>query len=816
MSCGMNESFGSQAMTESTSKYFAVGERLGSSRRDEASSYEIEMEEERRLALYSSWIHRTPFPPKDAHQAAWNGHNWHKQPSSFSWQHAAHGFPLPSFFDSKSAQRTELQFMRYVSNGYQFCECHAINYQTTDCHATKCRGISYETDNYRVFGCHATDYQTISSHEVCKASGYRGSRSPAVEHKALGNQLKVGALAYDHGRFPKIISVHSITENPLQKSSTKCASGLDFTLVESNLDGPTPTPALTTEASKFHSGSLTAAEKLFKDEHKLSNNHHGGDEITSSKFIDKASEDNEVQCNDPVTAMLSLNATKIDFSEPCLVQDECRDETSTDALGNEMRNTGCLHDDEQNAKERKGTNGDDKQIFSTGLKSSNVTNSPPKFGNQKATKTSTTEAQELSVKNTRERLVKKKKTALILQRVQKFRAIQLILKESKVSKPQRLRLAKKMAILRKEVEYLSNGIPIDQFGKEQGSLFNATAVKTSLIAPNKGMKQGTEVGKQESQVEKSSLKTHCSSMENSFSPEKASGNVTENDKPLYRMNIFEKMELLLEKNTDSFSTEVSGIAGESFKKTQTSLGTKRQENFLEVDFRKKEEQLASQFKMVKSEDAGEYEGSGKFSVKSQHCTNARETTDGTLPNNWSFAYVSDNPKYPLVLKDRNNSLKRKQTEVNVLCDEPAAKRRCKTLPRKLAAKSTTNHLERAIHSDCVKLSEASFHERKSGEFAQVPKHLPKATELESSKTGSSQTGSSESHDQTVLSNGLDDAIETGQEVIAARAFDDDRQQRKHEIRESKINDLIRKQERLLQALQKMPSSPDQDDDINSP
>ena len=102
------------------------------------------------------------------------------------------------------------------------------------------------------------------------------------------------------------------------------------------------------------------------------------------------------------------------------------------------------------------------------------------------------------------------------------------------------------------------------------------------------------------------------------------------------------------------------------------------------------------------------------------------------------------------------------------------------------------------------------------EFAQVPKHLPKATELESSKTGNNQTGSSESHDQTVLSNGLDDAIETGQEVIAARAFDDDRQQRKHEIRESKINDLIRKQERLLQALQKMPSSPDQDDDINSP
>lgn len=48
---------------------------------------------------------------------------------------------------------------------------------------------------------------------------------------------------------------------------------------------------------------------------------------------------------------------------------------------------------------------------------------------------------------------------------------------------------------------------------------------------------------------------------------------------------------------------------------------------------------------------------------------------------------------------------------------------------------------------------------------------------------------------------------TGTEFIIPRVYDDDTLQREHEIRESKISDLIHKQEGLLQALKKMSSRP---------
>ena len=43
------------------------------------------------------------------------------------------------------------------------------------------------------------------------------------------------------------------------------------------------------------------------------------------------------------------------------------------------------------------------------------------------------------------------------------------------------------------------------------------------------------------------------------------------------------------------------------------------------------------------------------------------------------------------------------------------------------------------------------------------------------------------------------------EFITPRVYEDDTLQRNHELRESKINNLIRKQEGLLQALEKMSS-----------
>ena len=55
---------------------------------------------------------------------------------------------------------------------------------------------------------------------------------------------------------------------------------------------------------------------------------------------------------------------------------------------------------------------------------------------------------------------------------------------------------------------------------------------------------------------------------------------------------------------------------------------------------------------------------------------------------------------------------------------------------------------------------------------------------------------------------------TGTEFVIPRVYDDDTLQREHEMRESKISDLIRKQEGLLQALKKMASKAHAEGELN--
>ena len=69
--------------------------------------------------------------------------------------------------------------------------------------------------------------------------------------------------------------------------------------------------------------------------------------------------------------------------------------------------------------------------------------------------------------------------------------------------------------------------------------------------------------------------------------------------------------------------------------------------------------------------------------------------------------------------------------------------------------------------------------------------------------------------EAVLDADASHARRDDKESIPSRVFDDDTSQRNHEIRQSKIHELIRKQERLLQALQKKTSKPDKDVKVNS-
>ena len=83
-------------------------------------------------------------------------------------------------------------------------QCHTTRYQTTGCHGTENTGYTgYHARGYEATsGCHATGSET----NQFQAIGYQTRDS---ENRLAHN---LGGLAYDHGEFPKILSVHSMSE----------------------------------------------------------------------------------------------------------------------------------------------------------------------------------------------------------------------------------------------------------------------------------------------------------------------------------------------------------------------------------------------------------------------------------------------------------------------------------------------------------------------------------------------------------------------------------------------------------------------------
>lgn len=93
--------------------------------------------------------------------------------------------------------------------------------------------------------------------------------------------------------------------------------------------------------------------------------------------------------------------------------------------------------------------------------------------------------------------------------------------------------------------------------------------------------------------------------------------------------------------------------------------------------------------------------------------------------------------------------------------------------------------------------------------------IAKAWHPKTTEEAGNVTASMVSVHEAVLDADASHARRDDKESIPSRVFDDDTSQRNHEIRQSKIHELIRKQERLLQALQKKTSKPDKDVKVNS-
>lgn len=275
----------------------------------------------------------------------------------------------PGFYNLKNPPSTELNVVQCHTTGYQVTKCHTMDHEFTECFTTEYRSTRHGANSYQMSDCHVTDNlgrsrQVIEGHRnVLEKIPYQASVSRATElnNQTSDNRLteKYGGLGYDHGVFPKIISVHSMTGGVSPKSRAKSAT-------ESSVTGQTT--ATTTEARTICGEILTAAERIDGYVSQHINNRLGNGVTNNSSCSNvknssvtlgtkfQGTEEDKARSYDPVSTLLSPISTEFDH-KPSLIQGGHGRQNAINASGNEMNSECYGHEDEHNAKEEfKGTN----------------------------------------------------------------------------------------------------------------------------------------------------------------------------------------------------------------------------------------------------------------------------------------------------------------------------------------------------------------------------------------------------------------------------------------------------------------------------
>ena len=289
---------------------------------------------------------------------------------------------------------------------------------------------------------------------------------------------------------------------------------------------------------------------------------------------------------------------------------------------------------------------------------------------------------------------------MIQNRIEKISNIQkrLISEDRK----QQTLLVKKTATLQKEIKHLSNDAT-DIEGSEnfirEGSPQNTTPVKMSSLLPNKELTR--EARKRDAkfshQTREVAAMNARDSMKKSIISEQADEKLSKDG---YRMNLFEKMELL---NGKSRTSPPTGVASERYtnstvaelRKCRTSHT--KYGSVSEGPSKGIAECNASVFSVVYSGDTQQSKdrqtldnSSGDFSdritgEKFEHSSSDKVKFNAfypELPNSWSSVYISESQ---VGNKASRGELKRKQGDIHAFNLE-SLKRRCKTLPRKVVRK----------------------------------------------------------------------------------------------------------------------------------
>ena len=276
--------------------------------------------------------------------------------------------------------------------------------------------------------------------------------------------------------------------------------------------------------------------------------------------------------------------------------------------------------------------------------------------------------------------LKIRKNALIQHRLRKINKIQKRLKHEQ-SERKTTRFVKKIEMLQREIELLTNGCHERSTGKQK-TPSTAVPVKTSSLAPNKESVEREKMvdartiqdWKMESKVD--------TSMGEYFSSEQPKRDLSGNG---LRMNVFEKLGFCSE--DDSGSCEVSTSSdststdGSSDSKTSESVNEPTEEALKNV-FERKDELDALRFRSERSvdcEDNEEFSENVDVLVKSADTSSKDRLEYETVDK---MCNPTENPRKAY----KKSSAVPKRKQLNGVFNGLSAKRRCKTLPRKVVWK----------------------------------------------------------------------------------------------------------------------------------
>ncbi|XP_020606323.1 uncharacterized protein LOC110045070 [Orbicella faveolata] len=616
---------------------------------------------------------------------------------------------------------------------------------------------------------HFSRYHATERNDTgCIATGYHAAPNHANLDTATENRLGrlLGGVAYDHGDFPKIISVHSMAER-YQESNTSEAT------------------------ADCHCNPHAEAKNVFED-------------VT----------DVEKPTNHSISTILDLSSSSPvqnfgrikPLSEVCSLRNNAR--KSLDSDENEFgKQSECISTEDESVKLSESA--PESATPAEGLSNTDLqecTSRSAVTGKEDlmSPRQETTEQGPSTSSNIPP--LKITKTALISHRMRKINKIEKRLKHEQ-SERKKARFLKKIEMLQREIGLLRNGSHGGKSVRKDESPLSATPVKTSPLTPNEEMTERAKMTDAGIQDWKAEFRVNTTTREY-LSSEKPKGDLCGNG---LRMNVFEKLGLLNEEDSSSgvstYSDSSPDIDHDQSDSKTTARGvlTEPDEELSEKVFEEKGEldALRSHSEpLAGSKDNQEFNENVNILVKSADRNNEDKLEYETLTNTFNRSGSKNHRR----VNDSKEVPKRKQGDG--VFNGLSAKRRCKTLPRKVVWK----YLPPPPNIDQEKMEVIAEKQKNISAKSEVTYYDVEDSDAEPLPAKFNVTGDvSWSH----LSINDDTDSSASNDHEECWVYDDDILQRKLELRESKISDLLLKKEGLLQTIEKMATKTLPSDELES-